>query len=102
MDEEYPFALHYLTGSKDHSILYDTGGFSGNDSIVHALPLLAIFDGKQYIELRGLGVKLGFRINERGIYPLEMERIDCATEEDFFTALDLQCILLVLHYSALR
>ena len=61
-DEEYPFALHHFTGSKEHNTA-----------------------------LRHRGKAMGFKINEYGIFKGD-ERIDVKNEEEFFTALGLQYI----------
>ncbi|SET69112.1 DNA polymerase (family 10) [Natronincola peptidivorans] len=61
-DEEYPFALHHFTGSKEH-----------NTAIRHR------------------GKKMGLKINEYGIFK-EDQRIQVKDEEGFFDALDLQYV----------
>lgn len=61
-DEEYPFALHHFTGSKEH-----------NTAIRHR------------------GKALGLKINEYGIFRGDI-RINVQDERDFFSVLDLQYI----------
>lgn len=61
-DDEYPFALHHFTGSKEH-----------NTAIRHR------------------GKTLGLKINEYGIFAKD-QRIDIKDEEEFFSVLKLQYI----------
>ncbi len=58
-DEEYPFALHYFTGSKEHNTA-----------------------------LRGRARKMGLKLNEYGLFRDE-ERIPCADEAELFRVLGL-------------
>jgi DNA polymerase (family 10) len=59
---EYPYALHHLTGSKDHNTA-----------------------------MRGRAQKLGFKMNEYGLYKGE-KLVPCGSEEEIFAALKLQYI----------
>lgn len=65
-DEEFPFALAYFTGSKEHNIV-----------------------------MRQRAIARGLRLNEYGLFRSKEEtrdpklRVPCATEEDIFAALDL-------------
>lgn len=61
-DEEYPFALHHFTGSKEHNTA-----------------------------MRHRGKALGLKINEYGIYKGE-EKIEVKDEQEFFSVLNLQYI----------
>ena len=61
-DDEYPFALHHFTGSKEHNTA-----------------------------LRHRGKAIGLKINEYGIFK-DDKKIDVKNEEGFFTALGLQYI----------
>ena len=68
-DEEYPFALAYFTGSKEHNIV-----------------------------MRQRAIERGLRLNEYGLFKSQEEtrdpqlRVDCKTEEEIFKALDLEFI----------
>lgn len=68
-DDEFPYALHYFTGSKDHNIA-----------------------------MRSRAIKAGLRLNEYGLFKSKSEtrdtklRIPCSTEEDIFRELGLQYI----------
>ncbi|HAM71287.1 MAG TPA: DNA polymerase/3'-5' exonuclease PolX [Verrucomicrobiales bacterium] len=68
-DREYPFALAYFTGSKEHNIV-----------------------------MRQRAIARGLRLNEYGLFRSNEETRDpalalpCSTEEEIFTALDLQPI----------
>ena len=65
-DEEFPFALAYFTGSKEHNIV-----------------------------MRQRAIQRGLRLNEYGLFRSQEEtrdpalRLDCRTEADIFRALDL-------------
>jgi DNA polymerase (family 10) len=65
-DEEFPFALNYFTGSKEHNIV-----------------------------MRQRAIARGLRLNEYGLFKSQEEtrdpklRVACATEDDIFAALDL-------------
>lgn len=65
-DEEFPFALAYFTGSKEHNIV-----------------------------MRQRAIARGLRLNEYGLFKSKEEtrdpklRVACATEDDIFAALDL-------------
>jgi len=65
-DEEFPFALAYFTGSKEHNIV-----------------------------MRQRAIARGLRLNEYGLFKSKEEtrdpklRVSCATEEDIYSALDL-------------
>ncbi|MBI5528800.1 MAG: DNA polymerase/3'-5' exonuclease PolX [Deltaproteobacteria bacterium] len=59
---EYPYTLHHLTGSKDHNAA-----------------------------MRGRAQKLGFKMNEYGLYKGE-RLVPCASEDEIFAALKLQYI----------
>ncbi|MBI5528230.1 MAG: DNA polymerase/3'-5' exonuclease PolX, partial [Deltaproteobacteria bacterium] len=59
---EYPYALHHLTGSKEHNTA-----------------------------MRGRAQKLGFKMNEYGLFKGERV-IPCSSEEEIFAALKLQYI----------
>ncbi|SNT21127.1 DNA polymerase (family 10) [Anaerovirgula multivorans] len=61
-DEEYPFALHHFTGSKEHNTA-----------------------------MRHRGKAFGLKINEYGIFK-EDKRIDVKDEKEFFSVLNLQYI----------
>lgn len=61
-DEEYPFALHHFTGSKEHNTA-----------------------------MRHRGKAFGLKINEYGIFK-EDQRIDVKDEKEFFSVLNLQYI----------
>lgn len=61
-DREFPFALHYLTGSKDHNTA-----------------------------MRGRAKKMGIKMNEYGLFKGE-KSIPCKDEEEIFKALGLSCI----------
>lgn len=68
-DAEYPFALAYFTGSKEHNIV-----------------------------MRQRAIQRGLRLNEYGLFRSNEEtrdpklRVACATEEEIFRALDLSYI----------
>lgn len=68
-DAEYPYALAYFTGSKEHNIV-----------------------------MRQRAIQRGLRLNEYGLFRSQEEtrdpalRLDCHTEEDIFHALDLAFI----------
>jgi DNA polymerase (family 10) len=68
-DAEYPFALAYFTGSKEHNIA-----------------------------MRQRAIQRGLRLNEYGLFRSQEEtrdpslRLDCQTEDDIFAALDLAYI----------
>ena len=68
-DDEYPFALAYFTGSKEHNIV-----------------------------MRQRAIERGLRLNEYGLFKSKEEtrdpklRVDCQTEEQIFQALDLSYI----------
>jgi len=68
-DDEYPFALAYFTGSKEHNIV-----------------------------MRQRAIERGLRLNEYGLFKSKEEtrdpdlRVDCRTEEEIFKALDLTFI----------
>lgn len=68
-DAEYPFALAYFTGSKEHNIV-----------------------------MRQRAIQRGLRLNEYGLFRSSEEtrdpalKVPCATEEEIFRALDLQYI----------
>ena len=68
-DTEYPFALAYFTGSKEHNIV-----------------------------MRQRAIERGLRLNEYGLFRAEEEtrdpalRVPCATEEEIYRALDLAMI----------
>lgn len=68
-DNEFPFALHYFTGSKEHNIV-----------------------------MRQRAINQGLRLNEYGLFKSNKEtrdpslRIECSTEEDLFKELGLQYI----------
>ena len=68
-DSEFPFALAYFTGSKEHNIV-----------------------------MRQRAIQRGLRLNEYGLFRSEQETRDpqlavpCATEDEIFKALDLQPI----------
>lgn len=68
-DREFPFALAYFTGSKEHNIV-----------------------------MRQRAIQRGLRLNEYGLFRSHEETRDpellvpCATEEDIFKHLDLACI----------
>jgi DNA polymerase (family 10) len=65
-DEEFPFALNYFTGSKEHNIV-----------------------------MRQRAIARGLRLNEYGLFKSKEEtrdpklRVACATEDDIYAALDL-------------
>jgi len=65
-DEEFPFALAYFTGSKEHNIV-----------------------------MRQRAIARGLRLNEYGLFKSKEEtrdpqlRVSCATEEEIYSALDL-------------
>lgn len=65
-DEEFPFALNYFTGSKEHNIV-----------------------------MRQRAIARGLRLNEYGLFKSKEEtrdpklRVACATEEEIYSALDL-------------
>jgi DNA polymerase (family 10) len=61
-DDEFPYALHHFTGSKEHNVA-----------------------------LRGRAQKAGMKINEYGLFRGE-ERIPCADEVDFYRALGMHYI----------
>ncbi|MCK4966435.1 histidinol-phosphatase, partial [bacterium] len=61
-DDEYPYALHHFTGSKEHNTL-----------------------------LRSLAKKAGLKINEYGIFR-DDKRLPCKNEKDFFKTLKLNYI----------
>jgi len=61
-DKEYPFALHYFTGSKEHNTL-----------------------------MRGCAKKMGIKINEYGFFK-DTESILCKNEKEIFSALKLKFI----------
>jgi DNA polymerase (family X) len=68
-DDEYPFALAYFTGSKEHNIV-----------------------------MRQRAIERGLRLNEYGLFRSTEEtrdpalRVNCQTEEEIFKALDLNFI----------
>jgi len=62
-DQEYPFAQHYFTGSKDHNTL-----------------------------IRGRAKKYGLRMNEYGYFKEDESRVACADEEVIYNTLDLAYI----------
>ncbi len=67
-DEQYPFALHYFTGSKEHNVA-----------------------------MRSLANDRDLKLNEYGLFrengdDEEEERIDCGTEKELFETLDLHYI----------
>ena len=68
-DAEYPFALAYFTGSKEHNIV-----------------------------MRQRAIARGLRLNEYGLFKSTEETRDpalrwpCRTEEDIYAALDLACV----------
>jgi DNA polymerase (family 10) len=62
-DEEFPFAQHYFTGSKDHNTL-----------------------------MRGRAKDRGLRMNEYGYYKEDETRVGCKDEKAIFKKLDLQYI----------
>lgn len=68
-DEEFPFALAYFTGSKEHNIV-----------------------------MRQRAIQRGLRLNEYGLFRSEVEtrdpalRVSCRTEEEIFQALELDYI----------
>lgn len=68
-DEEFPFALHYFTGSKEHNIA-----------------------------MRQRAIQKGLRLNEYGLFRSKTEtrdpdlRVPCRTEEDIFNELGLSYI----------
>ncbi len=68
-DREFPFALAYFTGSKEHNIV-----------------------------MRQRAIQRGLRLNEYGLFKSKEETRDpkllvpCRTEEDIFAKLDLPCI----------
>lgn len=68
-DNEYPFALAYFTGSKEHNIV-----------------------------MRQRAIERGLRLNEYGLFRSKEEtrdpalRVDCKTEADLYRALDLEYI----------
>jgi len=68
-DAEYPFALAYFTGSKEHNIV-----------------------------MRQRAIQRGLRLNEYGLFKSEVEtrdpalRVECRTEEEIFERLGLQDI----------
>ena len=68
-EEEYPFALCYFTGSKEHNIV-----------------------------MRQRAIQRGFRLNEYGLFRSKEEtrdpklRVPCRTEEEIYEKLDLQYI----------
>lgn len=63
-DREFPFALQYFTGSKEHNVA-----------------------------LRSIAKKMDMRLNEYGLYRGESKRsIHCTTEEEIFRKLGLQYI----------
>jgi DNA polymerase (family 10) len=61
-DDEFPYALHHFTGSKDHNVA-----------------------------LRGRAQKAGIKINEYGLFRGE-ERIPCADEADLYRALGMHYV----------
>ncbi len=61
-DDEYPYALHHFTGSKEHNVA-----------------------------LRGRAQRAGLKINEYGLFRGE-ERIACADEADLYRALGMQYV----------
>lgn len=61
--EEFVYALHHFTGSKEH-----------------------------HVELRGLAKEGGYKINEYGIESVDGRRIDIQDEQNFYTFLGLQYI----------
>ncbi len=62
-DNEYPFALHHLTGSHEHNIA-----------------------------MRQYAGKLKFKMNEYGLYDGTSHQVECGSEEDIFQALKMQYI----------
>lgn len=68
-DDEFPFAMHYFTGSKEHNIV-----------------------------MRQRAIQRGLRLNEYGLFRSKTEtrdralRVKCDTEEDIFEKLDLQYV----------
>lgn len=62
-EEEFPYALHHFTGSKEHNTA-----------------------------LRGLAKKAGMKISEYGIFAENNERIACKNEEAIFAALGMAYI----------
>ena len=62
--EQYPFALHYFTGSKEHNVA-----------------------------MRALAKKAGMKLNEYGLFKTDGdERVPCGSEEEIFRALGLDYI----------
>lgn len=68
-DDEFPFALHYFTGSKEHNIV-----------------------------MRQRAIKRGLRLNEYGLFKSDKEtrdkslRLECHSEEDIFSELGMDYI----------
>ena len=62
-DDEYPYALHHFTGSKEHNTA-----------------------------MRAFARKHGLKMNEYGLFRDEDRRIECRTEEDLFAALGMDYI----------
>ncbi|MEJ2636429.1 MAG: DNA polymerase/3'-5' exonuclease PolX, partial [Calditrichia bacterium] len=62
-DEQYPYALHHFTGSKEHNVA-----------------------------MRGYAQKLNMKMNEYGLFRNETENIPCRTEAEIFGKLKMQYI----------
>jgi len=62
-DDEYPYALHHFTGSREHNTA-----------------------------MRAFARKHGLKMNEYGLFRGEDRRIECRTEEELFAALGMEYI----------
>ncbi|MGA1823160.1 MAG: DNA polymerase/3'-5' exonuclease PolX [bacterium] len=62
-DEQFPYALHHFTGSKEHNVA-----------------------------MRGYAKKMGVKMNEYGLFNNEGMNIQCQTEADIFNHLGMQYI----------
>ena len=62
-DDEFPYALHHFTGSREHNTA-----------------------------MRGHARKMGIKMNEYGLFRDDETRIECRTEEDIFAFLGMQYI----------
>jgi DNA polymerase (family 10) len=62
-DEQFPYALHHFTGSKEHNVA-----------------------------MRGHAKKMNLKMNEYGLFRDEAKNVPCQTETDIFRELDMQYI----------